>query len=1660
MARENPLVHVSSALSQLARGSVLDFLRHDSFPAWIDLASISLLEQELAALATTDDGTLRQQFRFSQVLALAQRLILSRQTNLLSVLRPLWRAFGASDESCASVVSATQSALADWPSEVCQACDAATFSPALAAFTKTLRDIANSDAAGVLGTAIRRSRIADERPHVGFPLVLRGNCCSNLRSGIWVSPNASPTPTSGGEIESAWRDICSRVRKIVYGDKSSGKPDWSLPDWLLQLAGLDGWSVETLDSAGLGLAMQMLARQAKVNLPFGVGFTGRWDGGQLQGVRDLAIKLQAAREAGVFLLFGCADQDHNESLPEPIEGIRLVLLPEGLCLKDVVRCVNRACADSGLTEFRWREAQRRFRDAAATTTAHSPNLPEALDDALCPVGFVGRDNALASLQQEISKQHTSRRLLAVTAPPRSGKTTLLSRFASQQTPYPIWFSFRRGQASRQTLAQLQDAVCDQMAARFGTVLLPTQVSSGNVSNEERLTSLVDAICGPVSLLVDGIDEAQSPKDVIDWLQTIPGAGLSLVGSQPIEILNQSNCTQISLQNDTESGKEDARSLIARFSTRFTKVEHLKPIADQLQQNDWIDGLCEKSGGNLWVLTQFLSNVERDQAGWPASPSEAPLSPNVREYCQTLMAAALADYQGDNRSRAETFLAFRSYLDNRAWRVQDVLRLAGNFLNGAPFDAWGGTGLLASSSRRVLEFDGTHCRFWSPLTREAVRNNYMTYASDVSRRFIDLLQNDESQDDLLDHVTESVPSLLVEVSNAELTRTLLFESPWIHRRARLLVRQHHSVGTLRAELMSLTPSLPSDRAGDVRRLVDWLIGWGWAVDDSPDLIDQWWDAASEVMQPFPRVKGAHPVTTGDCCLLAPIVGPSVTDARYDIPWPASPQFHGAACEILEGSTSRLVFVASRNGGPGDLLVYRAEGSDYVRERFIRLPEDERVFSLASLPYPEVAALVRLPNGGCELKVFDVRSGQSHTLLADSNIVDLETLSAEPARLLVVRCESVEDGPSTCTLRVLDAQSHQVADALLPFVRSVSADIKIVPFGTDCFCVLGHPQPQAPREMRLYRLESTSGTGQIAEIQPPVIATVNGACALPNRRLAVTHRGSAAGSSLLSVVKEDGQIELSIPLYASPPQTGRRYSLNHATIGSFLLHCQPVAWHTECGIVLTSDHDHGVYAVQMEPEAIPNELPRTLSRALDTGDSTTSRERAFGISGGRALFAFSTGAVVLGPNREDMVRIEGGARAEITTEIVGSRADGAILICDGYTNPDNDWSRDNYRFAIPPFESPSSGEVPLGPDVCMTLDGWELGWSSDECTLLGRRAAGQPEFRWNAAEFFGGVTLRGHHDRILESLEGVAAIAESSELGQSTERESDLRSLEILDVIPRPPQGGAWVAVKHGRSVFAVLLSFNDHDAQPRVFCLWNDEEKQNIRVQFLDASGNLLVYCVINDAREPIDNGTPLNSVVRFLSVDWHGYESFHDNAPVTVRHLAANASLILRMPNFGRGDWASGWPHAPATVFVHHPETGIVERPDLTISRTLTVLRREEQGDESYVRLASIIERDRRWTLEVCALRIDSSLGTVTCQSVMSTELAGEVTCWGRSDDYLAIVYANGRVEVRDCRRPGMVVAVCFTNGRPRDVAVIRRPEGLFVVVSEGERLTWFPLAL
>lgn len=868
----------SSLLSKLVASEVEFFLKHEEFPGWIDLASTSLLESELDSFEVTDKSSLARTFESSQVCALAQRLILSRHPSLFSTLCTLWQAFGSSGATCHSIEEAIEASLERWPCDVTKYTGSGTsltFSTAHSEFMQKLLRVSEEDSHGVLGNALRASRLVNETLHVGFPLVLRGNSSPNIRDGFWITPKPTWTSKSDSEFETRWNDLWGKTHKLTSGAMPSGVADVSLPDWTKQL----GCNVDTFESAGFAVAMQMLAQQAKVNLPFGVGFTGRWEDGQLRGIRDLAVKLKAGREGGVFLMFACADP--IESTLNPIEGIQLVLLPEGLTLLEVVQIVNLACAESGLTEYLWRRLQPKSNNARTNTT-YSPNLPDALEEHRCPVGFIGRENTLKRLRDAFAKDSATREMVILQAPARSGKTTLLCQLAKERNPFPVWYSFRRGHANHRLLEQLQQSVETQINARF--------VAVRSIESKCSLGNSIHSNCR-VDIIVDGLDEAdtQEHTKIIEWLQGLSINGSTVVGSQPISASDTVDLQKIELRNESPSGESDARELIAKFAERFATKEHLESISSQLQQSEWVEGLVEKSGANLWVLTEFLSGIERDPdgAGWPNDPHQLPLSKDVQTYCQILVAIALSGYGEQEKPDVEKLLATVSFLDHRPWSVFDVLKLA-KIDSGANWGRWGLHGVLAKNSRRLLDFNGQECRFFSPLTREAVRRCYTGYNVGFAEVWIELIrsQNEPNRDALLDNLVGAITSLLEDIGESGRTRdaknlveALLFKSPWLYLRLRMLIEDKMRLDILHSELSSLRRFIPTDQSDSINRFIDWLISWGWAIEDSGELLDEWWLLAGDVTRSF-LTTGLAAVPTNQYRLLAPIIGPTVSHQRYE------------------------------------------------------------------------------------------------------------------------------------------------------------------------------------------------------------------------------------------------------------------------------------------------------------------------------------------------------------------------------------------------------------------------------------------------------------------------------------------------------------------------------------------------------------------------------------------------------------------------------------------------------------------------------------------------------------------------------------------------------------------------------------------------------------
>lgn len=857
--------------------------------------------------------------------------------------------------------------------------------------------------------------------------------------------------------------------------------------------------------------------------------------------------------------------------------------------------------------------------------------------------------------------------------------------------------------------------------------------------------------------------------------------------------------------------------------------------------------------------------------------------------------------------------------------------------------------------------------------------------------------------------------LVRLGDRPKIGELFFKTPYLYHRLREDTTRDRSLFHLLYDLQLSFRDLEQTeqtQSLQLRSLMDFLIGWRPAILENSSLVEQWWTAAGDVTRPFLRVEAAGDVKGQ--CLLLPTIGPSVLDCSYPIPWPARPHFHGAVCQATDERGSRIVFAMSQPG-PGDLLIYRDEGGRYVRERFIRFPSNEGVFHLAGgLSYGMVAALVRLPDGGCDLRGVNLSSGGQRTVLSDDRIITCAVIDVEasllgfrdpqvetiPGLLLISRVPA-ENGPASSLLYLVDFfdDGKWLAELELPFMITNLGRIDVVPFAPNTWGIIGQPSPAQRNELVLFRLTAKDAWLSVDEFALR-IEHVNGACRLPGERLAVCHRANE--SSFLSIIKADGEVEARIPLYTPPSRaTPGQYDHYHATIGQFLLDCFPAGWHQQYGIVLCAEAPHGnqYYSVRPAPEAIPQPLPNELSSRLDTGDSTTSREGVLQLTNERLLVVFSMGGIVMEPGLTTVTRIEGGAGTEFATELLGCRADGQVVICDGYVNPDNAWSRKNERLAQPPF-SQDSAPRPLHHDFHrVTPSGTEISVSHDRRTLEAIRGE-SPSIRWQSPE---GTRI------------GDAEEADDGALIAAVHIDSGHR--------------GSWLYHIHQNNLI---------DTEP---CqLFNGDEEPRI-IQF---AGRLAVIERVDEWGHHVGG--------RFV-VDLRTGRSFTFNGSnARLLPLPADQLLLLSSPSLSKFGTGPCFLFSPQGNPIWTEANGLEASPQSVVHECV------QQGDQWLLTLVSITQREWQWSICTQTVRLVTDQQQLICQQSRSMRLDGEVTCWTHHGKVLVLGFASGRIEVRSLRKLDQVTAVGYTTSRPEEMIVVHRTEGSFLVVSAGA-LVWFPFA-
>ena len=461
--------------------------------------------------------------------------------------------------------------------------------------------------------------------------------------------------------------------------------------------------------------------------------------------------------------------------------------------------------------------------------------------------------------------------------------------------------------------------------------------------------------------------------------------------------------------------------------------------------------------------------------------------------------------------------------------------------------------------------------------------------------------------------------------------------------------------------------------------------------------------------------------------------------------------------------------------------------------------------------------------------------------------------------------------------------------------------------------------------------------------------------------------------------------------------------------------------------------------MEHEAIPRTLPDELLRELDTGDSTTDRQCILSISSHRTLFVFSSGATILGPGLTDILPIEGGPSTETTTEIVGVRADGAIVVCDGYVNPDNLWSRDNYRTSQPPFVVESNAELGRrGEEVRVTPDGWELRWRRQSSVLMAGRASGDTEFRWDATRFFGGVDLNAHNERVVASLPEVDDEEWSGAAAEAEDEPDELPQVCIVDAIGNG-QGEVIVATRVGDNVSLVRMNLSSLSGGQQCEVVAQDGHDVRLEVAWRD----LLVYHVLDQN----------DYAVATRLMEWSPRVRRVWNWPTSIRilPLADTEALLNEQRHYYR--FVPG-----QSCLWRNRSDELVPVDDLAVSFPCFVVGAIIDGQERCFRVISVVNRDWQWNLESANIRVLHVDPFVRVQSTSTTSLHGEVTCWTRFEDYIVIGYASGRIEVRSCRQLNETRMVAYATGQPEDVVVVRYHEGTFFVVSTGRHLKWYAI--
>jgi hypothetical protein len=456
----------------------------ERFDDWTIFASNKLIEKRLGYTSRSAAKELRLSLDRDAVKRLATRLILSKSSGLIRHLETLWIVFGSSGETCRRLAKILDDLVENWPCQLvdCRhAIDGIEFSSAVSKHTEAMIEIVNSDRDGILGQSIPLRLFIEGAITVEFPIVdvdapsevegLRRDFSVQLTTACHQVVPDPKVP----ELEIAW-NLCLTsvseciqdfVRKpVVFRTPQQGTAFENdgpvetflcldspvLPPWLINYNATSGGNIADFSSAGLSVAISAIKGHSD-KLPYGLAFSGAWHNGFLHPVRSINRKMIAASDSGCILFFACIHADELSGVKPP-PGLQVVALPDGGSLQDIIRIINYGCAASGLTDFRSLAASGIVASNGFIEQHASVNLPN-IEEAL-PVGFVGRTEDVEQLKCQLLSHPD--KLLAVIAPPGSGKSSLLGNVFSGFKLMPVWYSINSSEQRSRYLRVLRESL--------------------------------------------------------------------------------------------------------------------------------------------------------------------------------------------------------------------------------------------------------------------------------------------------------------------------------------------------------------------------------------------------------------------------------------------------------------------------------------------------------------------------------------------------------------------------------------------------------------------------------------------------------------------------------------------------------------------------------------------------------------------------------------------------------------------------------------------------------------------------------------------------------------------------------------------------------------------------------------------------------------------------------------------------------------------------------------------------------------------------------------------------------------------------------------------------------------------------------------------------